>query len=112
MTYIAIVPRCGNDFSIETRDDDYIETWYNGSCVIEAQKYLNSLLKHKPDLPVYLQGWDSKSCPLSGYLFRLRSSDRGYHSAFFRNCLDPFENRKIYSKMNPESSVSFQMIGT
>jgi len=110
--HIAIVPRYGNDFSIEVRHDDEgnWETYFNGSCLTLAAQMLNLALRDNPTYNIQLVGWDGVTAPLNGYIFRIRTETRDRR--FFQDVQNPFENRKIHQARNPEASVSFTMLGT
>jgi len=110
--HIAVVPRYGNDFSIEVRHDDEgdWETYFNGSCLMQASKHLDLAMKDNPAYRVVPVGWDDAACPLNGFIFRVRT-DNNIHRFFRSNIRNPFENRKVYEKTNPGSTVSFTMLG-
>lgn len=111
-SHIAIVPRYGNDFSIEVRHDDEgnWETYFNGSCLTLAAQMLNMALRDNPTYKIQLVGWDGVNAPLNGYIFRVRTKtlDRRF---FRQDVQDPFVNREIYQAREPEASVSFTMLG-
>jgi hypothetical protein len=111
--HIAIVPRVGNDFSVEVRHDDEgeWETYFNGHCVIEAAEFLDLALKHNPGYGVLCTGWSQEQCPINGYVFKIRKGD-GVRSFFRAELSDPFANRRTYLAVNRGSTVSFAMVGT
>ena len=111
--HIAIAPRVGDKFSIEIRhsDDGDWETYYKGHCIIEGAEWLDLALKHNPGYPILCVGWDTlKPCPINGYVFNVRKDD-SVRSFFRAELSNPFNNRKTYAATNPESKVSFNMVG-
>ena len=112
--HIAIVPRVGNDFSVEVRHDDEgnWETYFNGHCLIQAAEWLDLALKHNPNYPVLCVGWDTvEPCPINGYVFKIRKDDK-VRSFFRAELSDPFNNRRTYQAVNRGSKVSFAMVGS
>jgi len=114
--YIAIVPRLGNDFSIEVRHDDEgnWETYYNGSCINNASQFLNLALKHYPSYAVYPVDWDAQDpCPMNGYVYKVRNvEDELKNRAFYKaEVRDPFLNRRTYQASMRDKVISFSMVG-
>ena len=109
--HIAVVPRCGDDFSIEVRHDNEgdWETYFNGHCLEAAKRVINLALKHHPTYRVRLVDWQDRPSPLSGFVFNIIRTDKV--ERFFRTCNNPFYNRKVYQSNNPKATVSFDMIG-
>ncbi len=106
---ISVEPRISSTddpaFSVEVRHDNEgdWETWYNGVDQAMAIEIINQLLKQYPDYPLYINSRD-----VSGYLFKVQHEEN--LERFFRGVdtvRNPFYNRRIYAKNNPDATVSF-----
>jgi hypothetical protein len=107
---ICVIAREPDRFTIEihfSEDPEDHEVYYNGNNKEDATCIVKNLLhKHQTCLITADPG-----TPIKGYVFQIKRSQGT--SRFFRTTdevSNPFYNRKVYARMDPDSIASFHAV--